>query len=145
MNYVSNVMPITFIDRDGARYLCDTMTGDLINKIEALGGIISSKIEFEGTPYSKLHYWIRFPNNGGYTASIIKGWCTYGGEDDRWELAVLSPYGGVSYNTDVSPGHDDVLGYLSDDELLTYLDKLSRLDEDGHIKEDLNSQTGPVS
>ena len=52
---------------------------------------------------------LKFKNN--YTASIIKG---YGAEENLWEVAVLHN-NKVVYDTPIT---DDVLGYLSDEEVV---------------------------
>lgn len=62
-------------------------------------------------------YWFSFPN--GYAASVIKGPYTYGGELDLWELAVMDDSTqDLCYDTPIT---DDVLGYLSDSSVESYL------------------------
>ena len=75
--------------------------------------------------------WLfRFENN--YGASIIKHFGSYGFEDDLFELAVIyfddssnaNPKWFLSYNTPIT---DDVIGYLSNNDVLRYLYKIQRL------------------
>ena len=74
--------------------------------------------------------WIfKFENN--YGASVIKHYESYGFEDDLFELAVLYFDGDnfdLSYNTSIT---DDVIGYLSNDNVMEYLEKIKGLDEHG--------------
>lgn len=60
----------------------------------------------------------------GYGASIIRGHHTYGGEKGLWELAVLDSEGGITYDTPIT---DDVIGWLSDDQVNELLVKISNL------------------
>ena len=71
-------------------------------------------------------YVFRFENN--YGASVIKHWGSYGYEEDLFELAVLNFEGdtwNITYDTDIT---DDVLGYLTNEEVLTYLKDIKELD-----------------
>jgi hypothetical protein len=71
------------------------------------------------------HWVFRFPND--YGASVIKRFGSYGYEEDKFELAVLA-YDGESvilaYNTPIT---DDVLGYLTNEEVLELLEKIKCL------------------
>ena len=62
-----------------------------------------------------------FPN--GYGASVIRHVYSYGFEDGLWELGVLKD-GDLCYDTEIT---EDVLGYLSDDEVNDYLEKIKSL------------------
>lgn len=133
MNYVSNVEPIV-VDYIGFKWLCNPMSYALIERIEALGGIVTSEVDDRDKDRMKLHYWVKFPDNR-YYASIIKGYGTYGVEKDEWELGVIdSLFNELTYNTDLSSDFDDVIGYLDDEELLSKLKILSHLDEYGRVK-----------
>jgi hypothetical protein len=55
---------------------------------------------------------VQFSN--GYGASIVKGPHTYGGKDGLYELAVFGKDGHITYGTPIT---DDVLGYLSEQEV----------------------------
>jgi hypothetical protein len=62
----------------------------------------------------------RFAN--GYGASVIND--GYGGDQGLYELAVLGPEGGITYDTPIT---DDVLGYLSAEEVGDALAKVEAL------------------
>jgi hypothetical protein len=75
-----------------------------------------------------IQYTFRFPNN--YGASVIKHLSSYGHEDDLWELAVIKYDDALSvkwklvYDTGVT---EDVEGWLSDEQVRTYLGKIKEL------------------
>ena len=75
---------------------------------------------------NKVHDGIQkvysFPN--GYGASVVKHSYSYGGKDNKWELAVLKD-GGLCYDTDIT---SDVLGYLNDPEVDSYLRQIEKLE-----------------
>lgn len=60
----------------------------------------------------------------GFGASIIKTEYSYGGRDGLYEMAVLDSDGSITYDTSIT---DDVLGYLTENEVETYLDHISQL------------------
>lgn len=78
------------------------------------------KIE-DGTRNGGPRYVVDYPN--GYSASIIKHCASYGGTDDLWELAVLKN-GGVCYDTPIT---DDVIGWLSEEEVVELCRQISEL------------------
>lgn len=47
---------------------------------------------------------------------------SYGGDEGLWEVALIGPTGDICYDTPVT---DDVLGYLTDDEVLDLADIVS--------------------
>lgn len=71
----------------------------------------------------------RFPN--GYGASIVRGYGTYGYEQGLYELAVIRFVGddpddfGLCYSTPIT---DDVLGYLSIEDVAVLLLRVAKLD-----------------
>jgi len=71
----------------------------------------------------------RFENNFG--ASVIQHDFSYGGDEGLYELAVVSfadktnDYD-LNYSTEVA---DDVLGYLSEEDVKDYLNKIEQLGE----------------
>lgn len=72
---------------------------------------------------------MRFPNE--YGASIIRTPYSYGGSEGKYEVAVLKWHGDNSslcYNTPVT---DDVLGYLSAEDVLRTLSEIMALPEAG--------------
>ena len=77
------------------------------------------------SPYSYSHRF-KFKNN--YGASVIKHYGSYGFEEDLFELAVLdfhnSVIGDLAYDTPIA---DDVLGYLTNDQVLDYLEQIKNL------------------
>lgn len=86
--------------------------------------------------YGKQQWLFRFENN--YGASVIKHWGSYGFEDDLFELAVIKfnnhykkLYGNdfeLVYDTPIT---NDVIGHLTNNDVLRYLHKIQRLDEHG--------------
>ena len=69
----------------------------------------------------KGHWWFKFPNN--YGASVIKHYGSYGYEEDKFELAVLFN-GQLTYDTPIT---DNVVGWLTNNEVLDYLEKIKKL------------------
>lgn len=74
--------------------------------------------------FGGLAYEFKFENN--YGASIIKHNFSYGHEDDLFELAVLY-YGRITYSTEIT---EDVLGYLTNDDVMYYLSEIKDLEEE---------------
>ena len=68
----------------------------------------------------------RFTFTNGYGASVIRFPGSYGSRADLWELAVTSHDGGLIYDTPIT---DDVLGYLTEQDVATNLDAICRLPE----------------
>jgi hypothetical protein len=66
---------------------------------------------------------VQFPN--GYGASIVQGEHTYGGKDGLYEIAVFGKDGHITYSTPIT---DDVLGYLSEEEVEKTLIDIKNLD-----------------
>jgi hypothetical protein len=66
---------------------------------------------------------VQFPN--GYGASVVQGEHTYGGKDGLYEIAVFGKDGEISYSTPIT---DDVLGYLSEEEVEKTLTDIKNLD-----------------
>lgn len=75
-----------------------------------------------------IQYIFKFPN--GHGASVIKTHHSYGRVDDLWELAVLEFEEGndehwdINYDTDIT---DDVIGYLTDEDVRDYLKQIEEL------------------
>lgn len=93
---------------------------------------ISEQQHHTGDGVQKLY---RFPN--GYGASVVRFMInlhggrqlggSYGAEDGLWELAVLK-WDGDDYDIDYdTPITDDVLGYLSDDDVRETLKQIMGL------------------
>ena len=76
--------------------------------------------------YRRIQYIFRFEN--GYGASVIKDKYSYGGERDLWELAVIYFESGDTYHLCYdTPITDDVIGYLTDDEVRKILKNIKEL------------------
>ena len=78
------------------------------------------------------HWIFRFEND--YGASVIKHYGSYGFEEDLFELAVIyfpekgADHFGITYNTSIT---NDVIGCLSNDDVLEYLQRISELNDAG--------------
>ena len=67
----------------------------------------------------------------GYGASVVQHSGSYGNEQGLWELAVLSWVGGNQYVLDYSTEiTDDVIGYLTEEEVEEILVKIKELDKE---------------
>lgn len=88
--------------------------------------------------FSKRIGWIRryrFKFNNGFGASVVKGYGTYGGEEDLWELAVITfDEDGRYYINSSNPitenweSSDDVMGWLTDEDVDNYLEQIKNLE-----------------
>lgn len=65
--------------------------------------------------FSKLLYHYEFKN--GYGASVLRSSYSFGGDRGLFELAVLKD-GNICYDTPIT---NDVIGYLTADEVTEYL------------------------
>lgn len=74
-------------------------------------------VEFGGI-MSRIHF------ENGYGASVVKGPMSYGGKDGLYELAVLDSNGELTYETPVT---NDVVGYLSEDDVTKLLEQIQNL------------------
>ena len=92
---------------------------NLVSQSSSLGGI---------------QYMFRFKNH--YGASVVKHDYSYGHENDLWEIAVIKysrdDEWHITYNTDIT---NDVIGYLSDEEVREILKRISELNNDKKEKE----------
>jgi len=68
-----------------------------------------------------VHAIVTFDN--GYGASVVKTNMSYGGKEGLYELAVLFD-GLISYDTPIT---DDVIGFLTEDEVTELLQKIEAL------------------
>ena len=64
---------------------------------------------------------INFDN--GYGASVIRSPYSYGGNQDLYELAVIKD-NAICYDTPIT---DDVIGYLTEDDVTKYLGQIQEL------------------
>ena len=70
--------------------------------------------------------WL-FVFDNGYGASVVKGFGTYGNDEDLFELAVITSDEkgwNLCYNTEIT---DDVIGYSSNEEIMELLYKIKKL------------------
>ena len=80
------------------------------------------------------HYKFKFAN--GYGASVVRFQLdggfggSYGADSGRWELAVLGPGGHLDYDTPIT---DDVIGWLSEDEVSQTLARIAALASDQSV------------
>lgn len=77
----------------------------------------------------KLEPWMegvqsRTMFDNGYGVSVICHKYSYGGKDGLYEVAVLNEEGELTYNTPVS---DDVIGYLTPDEVTDIMRQVQEL------------------
>lgn len=76
--------------------------------------------------FGGIRYKFKFDNM--YGASIIKHLGSYGYESDLWELGVLIWWDdhncNLTYDTEIT---DDVIGYLTDEEVRNLLERIKNL------------------
>jgi hypothetical protein len=60
----------------------------------------------------------------GYGASVIRHEYSYGGQEGKWEVAVLDSEGRLTYDTPVA---SDVVGHLTPDEVASMLDRITAM------------------
>lgn len=60
----------------------------------------------------------------GYGASIVSHSMSYGGKDGLYEIAVLNKEGEIVYDTPIT---NDVIGYLTEDEVTEILNNIEKL------------------
>ncbi|AWN05249.1 hypothetical protein SEA_IBANTIK_25 [Streptomyces phage Ibantik] len=65
---------------------------------------------------------VKFTN--GYGASVVRHTFSYGGDEGLFEVAVINEKGHLDYSTHIT---DDVLGRLSEEEVLEILKDISDL------------------
>jgi hypothetical protein len=78
---------------------------------------------FEDRPHG-MGIAARIEFDNGYGASVVKGPLSYGGKHGLYEMAVLDDSGNLTYDTPIT---NDVIGYLSEDEVNDYLTKIQEL------------------
>lgn len=76
--------------------------------------------------YNGFQKVFQFPN--GFGASVISHDHSYGGSQGLYEIAVLNKKGDIVYDTPIT---DDVIGYLTEEDVNSYLDKISKLNQNG--------------
>lgn len=83
---------------------------------QAHNGLVSN------TPRMDCEQW-KFEFDNGYGASVITGGIAYCNEAQPYELAVLK-HGELCYDTPIT---DDVIGYLTSNEVYELLDRIEQL------------------
>lgn len=78
-------------------------------------------LKFIARDHFGIRAHVQFPN--GYGASIIQGDFSYGGSQGLFELAVLKN-GEITYETEIT---DDVIGYLTPEEVTVLLQRIESL------------------
>lgn len=71
-----------------------------------------------------IKYKFKFSN--GFGASVVRHDFSYGNKVGLWELAVLGEDGGITYETPIT---DDVLGYLTEEDVKSELERIRKLKE----------------
>lgn len=72
---------------------------------------------YKGAKYATMNF------DNEYGVSVIFGECFYSNGIDTYELAVLYK-GGITYNTEIT---DDVIGYISENEVTEIMIKIQKL------------------
>ncbi len=112
------------IDKYGLSRASEFLAMDVATIVEELGLPFKTfkDIEFNDTPlFNGVRSNTEFEN--GYGVSVIRNDNSYGGEQGLYELAVLKE-GEIVYDTPIT---DDVLGYLTPEEVTQYMIKIQEL------------------
>lgn len=75
--------------------------------------------------FDGVQYVFRFDNN--YGASVVKSNSSYGSQYDLWELAIISfnnKVWSITYSTDIT---NNVIGYLSNEEVVYCLEQIKNI------------------
>jgi hypothetical protein len=81
-------------------------------------------LEFVEHPNHMGGVWARITFENGYGVSVVKSDYSYGGNKGLYELAVLSTDGNLTYDTPIT---DDVMGYLSPEDVTNVMSKIQTL------------------
>ena len=68
--------------------------------------------------------------DNGYGVSVVRHRYSYGNGLNLFELAIIDKSGEITYSTPIT---DDVLGYLSEDDVSDTMIKVQRLDNNPYI------------
>ncbi len=101
--------------------------------------ITFNELEFKdlGSPHIGIQAIVRFDN--GYGASVVRHNFSYGNQDGLFELAVLNE-DCITYDTPIT---NDVLGYLSENEVTDALIAIQELPASPELLEALENETPP--
>ena len=80
-------------------------------------------LEFKEHPNKLGGITARIEFDNGYGASVAQTPFSYGGNQDLYELAVLK-YGLITYDTPIT---DDVIGYLTQQEVTDLMEQIQKL------------------
>lgn len=90
------------------------------------------EVEIDGSSVVGVQKVYRFEN--GYGASVVRHNYSYGGDQGFWELAVLTienkpsnPRGWTHHITYDTPVTNDVIGWLTEEQVQDYLDQIAGL------------------
>lgn len=109
MEGVLNTMKTDLVYKDYKKYEIEIPNRELFDKeFRMFGEVYAHRFKFEN----------------GYGASVVKHFGSYGYDDDLFELAVLDEKGNIIYDTPIS---DDVIGHLTNEEVLELLEKIRKL------------------
>jgi hypothetical protein len=81
-------------------------------------------LEFKELPDLNGGIYCRIQFDNGFGASIVKHQYSYGGGDGLYEIAVLDSGGEITYTTPIT---NDVLGYLSEEDVERYVNEIKNL------------------
>lgn len=94
-------------------------------------GFENNLIAFIENVFGGFHWKFRFENN--YGGSVIKHSGSYGGKQDLFEIAVIQFKNGDNHDYSLkfdTPITDDVLGHLSNEEVIETLNKIKGLGDE---------------
>lgn len=100
-----------------------------IEKFEQITGFVDYHIKPANWAHTEREqWWYEFEN--GLSASVVRGSTTLGGRKGLFEVGILimdSCYGGTPLSS------DGVIGYLTEDEVVSTLNRISRLVENPNV------------
>lgn len=80
-------------------------------------------LDFKSTPRGDgVQAVIKFENEFG--VSVVKSKYSYGGDKGLYEMAILNINGEITYDTEIT---EDVLGYLSPEDVTKYMIEVQRI------------------
>lgn len=85
------------------------------------------KYESQPNPYKTTSSQWLFEFENGYGASVISGFGAYGNSISPYELAVIRWFGDTFELDYTTPLTDDVIGWLTEEEVNGLLDKIKAL------------------
>lgn len=105
---------------------------ELSKVVMGLASVVDEVARFGRVPDKSMNVFdghrFEFQFENGWGASIIRHSGSYGGRQGRWELAVLDSTGEIRMDTPIT---GDVVGWLTEPEVLTLLDNIELLAPEG--------------